>query len=73
MSIWRDRDGNMYYLQKDNPNHEIVLLKRSPNGKITTLIGSRDAADRERQIVLYSIAEWLRSGGALYLTEAKTS
>ncbi len=70
MSIWRDRNGNMYYLQKDNPNHEIVLLKRSSNGKITTLIGSRDAADKERQIVLYSIGGMaFGADGALYLTD----
>jgi sugar lactone lactonase YvrE len=62
----------MYYCQNDNPNHELVLLKRSPNGKMTTLIGSPDAADKERLIVRYSIGGMaFGADGALYLTDGE--
>ena len=53
-SIWRDRAGNMYHATY-YPERELLVLKRSPNGGITVLGGSRDAARGYRQGVPYSL------------------
>ena len=41
MSLWRDRDGNMYLVDQNNHTRtQTLLLRRTPDGKVTTLAGS---------------------------------
>ena len=41
MSIWRDRAGNMYLVDQNNhTKSQTLLLRRSADGKVTTLAGS---------------------------------
>lgn len=71
MSIWRDRNGNTYLAQwNNNSDQQVFLLKRTPNGDVTTLIGSRKNADEFRQVVLYDIGGMaFGTDGSLYLTD----
>ncbi|MDQ2974979.1 MAG: hypothetical protein M3R69_06165 [Acidobacteriota bacterium] len=40
MSIWRDRQRNMYLVDQNNhTKSQTLLLRRSPDGKVTTLAG----------------------------------
>ena len=56
MKIWKDRAGNRYYVgQRDNSGGEIFVLKRAPDGIVTTIAGNRRAGDAYRQTILYSI------------------
>jgi sugar lactone lactonase YvrE len=67
-SIWRDRDGNTYHVT-DFPEHELLVLKRSPGGDLTALVGSSSAVGIYRQGVPYSIGGMaFGSDGALYFT-----
>lgn len=71
MSIWRDRDGGMYSaLWKSNSEHELLLLKRTTDGKITTVFGSKETADELRQVVLYSVGGMtFGADGSLYVAD----
>lgn len=71
MSIWRDRNGNTYLTQwNNNSDQQVFLLKRTPNGDVTTLIGSRKNGDEFRQVVLYDIGGMaFGTDGSLYLTD----
>jgi len=41
MSIWRDRAGNTYFIDQNNHTKtQTLLLRREPNGRVTTLAGS---------------------------------
>jgi len=41
MSIWRDRAGNMYFIDQNNHTKtQTLLLRRQPDGKVSTLAGS---------------------------------
>src|SRR6267142_2869206 len=41
MSIWRDHDGNMYRVDQNNHTKtQTLLLRRTPEGNVTTLAGS---------------------------------
>ncbi len=41
MSIWRDRAGNTYFIDQNNHTKtQTLLLRRDPDGKVTTLAGS---------------------------------
>ena len=41
MSIWRDRAGNMYFIDQNNHTKtQTLLLRRGPDGTVTTLAGS---------------------------------
>ena len=65
-SIWRDRDGNMYHVT-NYPERELLVLKRTPNGNVTALVGSSDANRNYRQGVPYSVGGIaFGSDGALY-------
>jgi sugar lactone lactonase YvrE len=65
-SIWRDRDGNIYHVT-NYPERELLVLKRTPNGNVTALIGSSNAAREYRQTVPYSAGGIaFSSDGALY-------
>jgi hypothetical protein len=40
MSMWRDREGNTYYVEQNNHlKRETLLLKRTPDGKVSVLAG----------------------------------
>jgi sugar lactone lactonase YvrE len=71
MSIWRDRNGNAYLAQwNNNSDQQFFLLKRTPNGDVTTLIGSRKNGDEFRQVVLYDIGGMaFGTDGSLYVTD----
>ncbi len=71
MSIWRDREGNMYSASwKSNAEHETLILKRTPDGKVSTMFGSPETADKFRQVVLYSIGGMAFGGdGSLYVAD----
>jgi sugar lactone lactonase YvrE len=71
MSIWRDRDGSMYSaLWKSNSEHELLLLKRTPDGKVTTLFGNKETANEFRQVVLYSVGGMtFGADGSLYVAD----
>ncbi|MEP6707393.1 MAG: hypothetical protein ABJC05_07725 [Pyrinomonadaceae bacterium] len=41
MSLWRDHDGNMYLVDQNNHTKtQTLLLRRTPDGEVTTLAGS---------------------------------
>ncbi len=41
MSIWRDRDGNNYWIDQNNHTKtQTLLLRRTPDGTVATLAGS---------------------------------
>ncbi|HEY3024979.1 MAG TPA: hypothetical protein VGJ55_02380 [Pyrinomonadaceae bacterium] len=41
MSLWRDHDGNMYIVDQNNHTKtQTLLLRRTPDGKVTTFAGS---------------------------------
>jgi len=41
MGLWRDRDGNMYLVDQNNHTKtQTLLLRRTPDGQVTTLAGS---------------------------------
>lgn len=71
ISIWKDRDGNTYSLQWNNSSdQEVLLLKRTPDGSVGTLIGSRKSVGDFRQSVLSSIGGMtFGADGSLYLTD----
>jgi hypothetical protein len=71
MSIWRDRDGNTYSASwKSNSEHETLIFKRTPDGKVLTLLGSGETADKFRQVVLYSVGGMSFGGdGFLYVAD----
>lgn len=70
-SIWRDRNGNTYLAQwKSNSEQEFFLLKRTPSGEVTTLIGSRKNGEEFHQVVSYNLGGMaFGTDGSLYLTD----
>jgi hypothetical protein len=73
MSIWRDREGNMYVVDQNNHTKtQTLLLRRSPNGTVTTLAGSayghKDGRGKEAN---FSSVGGMAFGpdGSLYLTD----
>ena len=70
-SLWRDRNGNTYLAQwKSNSEQQLFLLKRTPSGDVTTLIGSRKNSDEFRQVVSYNIGGMaFGTDSSLYLTD----
>lgn len=68
-SIWRDRDGNMYHAT-NYPERELLVLKRTPDGNVTVLVGSSNVLRGYRQGVPYSVGGMaFGADGALYLTD----
>jgi sugar lactone lactonase YvrE len=68
-SIWKDRDGNMYHAT-NYPERELLVLKRTPNGNVTVLVGSSNALRAYRQGAPYSVGGMaFGTDGALYLTD----
>lgn len=69
-SIWRDREGNTYSVQSDNPAHELLLLKRDPAGRVSLLFGDKASFERSRQVILYNVGGTaFGPDGALYFTD----
>lgn len=67
-SIWRDRDGNAHHVGS-HPEGQLLILKRSPNGGVSVLVGSSDAARSYRQGVPYSLGGTaFGPDGSLYFT-----
>lgn len=69
-SIWRDRDGNAYSAQWATPGTEFQLVRRSPSGQLTLLMGDRRAFERWRQVNVYNVGGTaFGPDGALYFTD----
>lgn len=72
-SIWRDRQGNTYFFEQNNHlKQETLLLKRTPDGHVTTLAGgSYGHADGKGGSVKFSSVGGLAwgAGGSLYVTD----
>lgn len=69
-SIWRDRDGNTYSVQGEDPAKGFTLLKRSPAGQVSLLLGDRAEFERGKQVILYNLAgAAFGPDGALYFTD----
>ena len=73
MSLWRDHDGNMYLVDQNNHTRtQTLLLRRTPDGKVTTLAGSayghKDGKGTEAR---FSSVGGMAFGpdGSLYLTD----
>ena len=65
-SIFRDRGGNSYHVTSF-PEDQLLVLKRSPTGKLSVLIGDSNANRDYRQSVPYSLGGIaLASDDALY-------
>jgi hypothetical protein len=73
MSIWRDRAGNMYWIDQNNhTKRETLLLRRTPDGVVTTLAGSAYGhMDGKGVSARFSSVGGMTFGpdGSLYLTD----
>jgi hypothetical protein len=71
ISIWKDRNGNTYSLQWNNSSErEVLLLKRTPDGNVSALIGREQSGSKFRQVILSSIGGMaFGTDGSLYLTD----
>ncbi len=73
MSLWRDRQSNMYLVEQNNhTKQETLLLRRTPDGKVTTLAGGRyGLADGQGDKAQFSSVGGMAWGadGSLYLTD----
>jgi hypothetical protein len=73
MSIWRDREGNNYWIDQNNHTKtQTLLLRRSPDGKVTTLAGSAYGhADGKGSAAKFSSVGGVAFGpdGSLYLAD----
>jgi len=73
MSIWRDRDGNMYLVDQNNhTKSQTLLLRRSLDGKVMTFAGSAYGhKDGSGTAAHFSSVGGMAFGpdGSLYLTD----
>jgi hypothetical protein len=71
LTNWKDSVGNSYYIgQSENNSRKIFVLKRTPDGEVSTLAGNRKAGDEYRQVALYNLAGTaFGSDGALYFAD----
>lgn len=76
MSIYRDRDGNMYWVDQHNHTRaQTLLLRRTPAGVVTTLAGgSYGHADGKGAAARFSSVGGMAFGpdGSIYLTDGAT-
>ena len=73
MSIWRDREGNMYFVDQNNHlKQQTLLLRRTPDGSVLTLAGGAYGhADGKGAAARFSSVGGMAFGpdGSLYLTD----
>jgi len=73
MSIWRDRAGNMYFVDQNNHTRtQTLLLRRQPDGTVSTLAGSAYGhRDGTGAAANFSSVGGMAFGpdGSLYLTD----
>lgn len=71
MSLWQDSEGNMYSaLWKSNTERDLLILKRTPDGRLTTLYGDANVAARLNPGILYNVGGMaFAPDGSLYLTD----
>lgn len=76
ISIWRDRDGNMYSVEQNNHlKRETLLLRRTPSGNVSVLAGSSYGhADGKGSQAKFSniVGIAFGSDGSLYLTDSSS-
>ena len=76
VSIWRDRDGNMYSVEQNNHlKRETLLLRRTPSGNVSVLAGSSYGhADGKGSKAKFSNIVGMAFGpdGSLYLTDSSS-
>ncbi|MFN2513209.1 MAG: hypothetical protein ABR568_17520 [Pyrinomonadaceae bacterium] len=74
-SIWRDRAGNMYFIEQNNhTKRETLLLRRSPEGSVTTLAGGAYGhADGKGNLAKFGSVGGITFGadGNLYITDGE--
>lgn len=72
-SIWRDPAGKMYFIEQNNhTKRETLLLRRTPEGSVTTLAGSAYGhADGKGVLAKFSSVGGMSFGtdGSIYLTD----
>jgi hypothetical protein len=76
VSIWRDREGNNYFVDQNNHTRtQTLLLRRTPDGHVATLAGGAYGhADGKGTIARFGSIGCLNFGpdGSLYLTDSST-
>ena len=74
MSIWRDRAGNMYFVDQNNHTKtQTLLLRRQPDGKVITVAGSAYGhKDGRGEAAHFGSIGGMAFGpdGSLYLTDS---
>jgi hypothetical protein len=75
-SLWADASGTMYSIEQDaNVRKETVILKRSPDGRVTGLAGGayghRDGTGAEARFTNV-VGTFVGPDAALYLTDGAT-
>ena len=70
-TIWKDRVGNSYYVgQGESAEHQLFVLRRAPDGKVTTIAGDQKTGDNYHQAVLFNLGGTaFGSDGTLYFTD----